>query len=1046
MEASREQLLYESLRSRVVRIADNHDTCILKILNRSHPDPADLARFRREHALTCAVTHISGVIRCLGMIRYQESLALRLEDIDGLSLDRSSQIPLSMDAWLTIAIDLAATLARLHHFGVVHRDINPANVIWNPDSRVLRLIDFGLAERLPEQGRTPAPLTEPEGTLAFLSPEQTGRMNRVVDTRSDLYSLGATLHFLACGQPPFVTLDPLNLIADHLAKLPISLNRQRPEIPEMIARIVLKLLAKEPDERYQSARSLEADLMRCRHEWTEKQTIPPFDPDASEQGPMLHFPLRLIGRKKALNTLLTALRHTATGARHLVWLTGPPGSGKSALGHALRQPVMATGGRFAHGKFDQLTRERPMAAILDLLSDLLRQRQADPDPLFQNWLLQAKQILAEAVAILATQLPDLKRLFPDLPPVTELPSPQAGTRFRQAIMLLLQSLAPANAPLVLLLDDLQWADTPFLELLTALLTSPHLERLLIVATYRDQEVPPSHPLVETIALCAALNPPTHHLALPPLSLVATREFLAECLQQPANRVGPLALALHGLSRGNPLHLRTLLAEVQTRRWLYRENNGWQWDLLPIQTWQLPESVPLLLKEKIRKLPLRIGHLLACAACLGHSFDRLLLASAAGRPLAEVIRETDELQRTGFLLPSPLHRPLNDQSMAERSANTRFRFTHDRVQEAAIAWIPEDRVIPFRLEMGRRLLASLSERDQETHLFAVAEQFLEGSFELLDEETRLAAARLLLAAGNRARDALALQLSQRYLTTAMAMLGENGWSRFFDLSLALRHAAAATAATSQDLEQLETLRAEVTSRCPDFKDHLPLLIHLPMLYLAHSRLEPLHRLCADILRHLDYPMPLSSARMFRQINEARRLVMTQLAGRTPLELAGMPTTTQPDFAFISRWLLPIFMGLYFSSPALVLHFIIGIALRMFRDGLVAEAAWYFIWLSINFAGGKLEEEMECALLLGETSRLLMERDVSWEPPGIPMIHMYNVFVRPWRDPLATVSQHILNQYNQAMVKGDQAFAGWSICTTIPRFLRFPRGFFSSCQFC
>ncbi|MBF0179909.1 MAG: AAA family ATPase [Magnetococcales bacterium] len=1017
-----EEVLYASRRSRVIRVRRPGGPLIRKILNAQPPSVEDLARFRREHAVTSALAEIPGVIRCHGLVRHEEALALELEDIGGLSLDRMPTAALlGMVAFLDLAIRLAAVLGGVHATGVVHRDITPANIIRNPRSGEVRLIDFGLADHLHEEMVEPCPLSLLEGTLAYLAPEQSGRMNRPVDARSDLYALGATFYALLTGQPPFVSRDPVTLLADHLAHLPVPPHRLRPEVPEMIARIVLKLLAKEPAERYQSARGLEADLDQCRSALAASGEMTPFPLGQRERLTRLRFSSRLHGRDKEVKLLRDALRE----GRGLVLVEGSPGVGKSALAGELRGPTSAARGRFATGKFDQLRRERPLAALMEAMAELLRYRLADPPEIFEPWRIRVAEMLGDALPVLVGHLPELASVFPDPPVPVDLPPARAASRFRRGVIRLMQSLGQAGTPMVLLLDDLQWSDPAFLEVMRELLTDAGMERLLVVGVYRGNETPPSHPLALAIADWREQGIVLSHLALRPLSRRATLAFLAETLGCPLADAAPLAALLHDKSGGNPFLLRTLLLEIKGNDWLSHGDGRWRWNEPAIREWRMPEKVVTLLMARMERLPNVTRELLATAACLGHAFDLAVLAAAAGHPSAAVALEADRLLKTGLWLPARGEHRLAVW-LEDPGGSVRYRFAHDRVQEAAMAALTPDLEVSFRLRLGRRLMAAFAHDREGDRLFLVAEQFTRIPPERLDEDERAPVAGWLLAAGRQAKGAAAFAPALRLLESAMALSGEAGWRRDFAKALALRHLAAECAAALMDLDRLEGLRTEVNAHCPDFKDHLPILSHLPFLYVGRGAMEPLRAMGIDILRRIGHPMRLTSGAVARQVNRLRKEMMAAFGQRTGQELACLPMTGNAEFAFLSRWLFPMFIGIYFSAPSLTLHFVVGIASRMLREGMVAEAAWYYIWLSINFTGCDQEEEMACGIQLGEASRLLLERGIGMEIPGVPARHMYNVFVRPWREPLAEATRHIFDQYPEAIAKGDHAYAGWSIC--------------------
>ena len=1024
-----EELLHESRRSRVVRLLGPDVTSILKILNTALPTAEELARFRQEHAMTASLGEIPGVICCHGLIRHQESLALGMEDIDGVSLDQwIAHASFTLEQFFATAPRLVNIVARVHAAGVVHRDINPSNVVWNPASGELRLIDFGIADRLPEEMAEARPPTLLEGTLAYMAPEQTGRMNRPVDYRSDLYALGATFHALLSGQPPFTSEEPMRLVADHLARRPEPLYPLCPQIPEILSNIILKLLAKEPDERYQSATGLEADLKRCRDNWLAEHNIPLFSLGRHDRVETLRFSARLHGRGKELKILSDTLEQVQGGGRRLLLLTGAPGSGKTALGRELRKPVSEMMGCFAGGKFDQLRRDHPMAAIMEALSDLLRQRQAEPSPVFDTWRETVRQELGDSIALLTQQLPELNVLFPNAPPAPELPPAQATVRFRHAIIHLLRTLGDTGRPLVLLLDDLQWADLPSIELLGEMIGDSSLERLLVVGAYRDVEVPVSHPLSLAVVAWKERGLPLTSLALAPLPQQATLAFLVDTLSHEQKRVSPLAALLQAISEGNPFYLRTLLTECHTRGWLHHGSDGWGWDLDSIRDWRVPESVIALLLEQVGKLAEASRHLLATAACLGYAFELDILTAASGLASQEVTEEAERLLNTGFWLPVRGERRLA-RWMGEQRGEVVYRFAHDRVQEAALAMILSRQREHFRLELGRRLLAAFPHCEEDDNLFVVAEQFVGLSARLMNTGEHQRVAQILLAAGRRAKGAVAFAVALSYLDAGMTVLGSEGWQNDYALALALRHEAADCASASLDLQRLEQLRTEANKYCPDLKDQLPILTHLPFIYFRYSMIEEMKHLGVEILRRLNYPINLTPTHLVRQVKKAREILVTTFAGRDATELAAMPPTTNPDFAFHANFLHTLYWALGFKVPTLPFHFIASMLLRMTKEGLTKGTTMHYFWMGAYLSGGNTAREVECGFLFCETGRLLLNAESGHFPPGFPETHMYNVFARPWKEPLKRCCAEIINEYPIALAQGDMIFAGWSVTTYI-----------------
>lgn len=1020
-----EELIFESNRSRVIRRAGPDGPVILKILNRVNPSVIELARFRQEYQMTASLIDIPGVIRCRRLLRLQDSLALELEDIGGISLDRIlSDSPLPVVTFLDLAAKLAGILARVHAAGVVHRDINPSNIVWNAQSGELQLIDFGIADRIPEEMAEAVPPALLEGSLFYLAPEQTGRTNRPVDSRSDLYSLGATFHYLLMGRPPFSSPNPSSLIADHLAKRPQALERPNSGIPGVLSSVVLKLLAKEPEDRYQSARSLEADLNRCIQSISPAGEIPPFQLGLGGGIGRLRFSARLHGREKELRILVDALDRVKVCGRRLLLLSGGAGTGKTALGRELRKPVAQALGRFSRGKFDQLRRDRPLAAMVDVLRDLLRQRQADSQDIFEKWRSRVRNEVGASLVTLSEQIPEIGKIFGDMPLLPELPASQAADRFERAAVGLIRTLADEGFPLVLFLDDLQWADQPFLDLVGRIMTDPKTERLLIVGAFRNGEVPPSHPLAVAIQRWGETGLPITRLPLGPLPLEATLSFLSESLSRPGNEIIPLAQILQEKSSGNPFFLRTLLSECREREWISIESDRWIWKLDMIREGLLPETILPLLLERLERLPESSRLLLATAASLGHVFDLESLAVASGESPPEVALKAESLLNTGYWVPGRGDRRLA-RWMDEPQESVSYRFVHDRVQEASLELVPPGGRNRFRLGLGNRLLSAFPDCEKGDRLFLVAEQFVGIPGIHVEDGDRKSVTRVLLAAGRRAKGAVAFSIGLRYLEAGMEVLGEDGWERDYSLALALRHEAANCAGAMGDIGSLERLRREVSDHTSSLKDQLPVLAPLPMLYLSKFMVKEMKVLGIWILTQLDYRFPVAGISKKRQLSETRKALAEAFRGIGAGELADLPKATDPDFLFLARWLPSVFIGLYFGIPSLLLHFTVSMSLRIRKDGLVDEAPWYFTWVSANLLGSLDEAEVDCGRRLGEASRLLLESGEAAKHTPWSTIHIFNVLVRPWQEPLGQCCSHLTDQYSRAMSDGDSVYAGWAL---------------------
>jgi len=813
-------VLYESTYSKVYRVRDlaSSSSFILKVLNQNYPLPEEIARYRLEYDITRRLK-LNGAIRAYRLERYHNTLLMVLEDFGATSLKQLlPNLQLDLPEFLAIAIHLAETLGQIHQQRIIHKDINPSNIVMNPQTRQVKIIDFGLSSVLSQEKPTLCPPTVLEGTLAYISPEQTGRMNREVDYRTDFYSLGVTFYELLTGQLPFPILEPLELVHSHIAKQPVSLQEINSGIPLCLSNVVMKLLAKMPEDRYQNAVGLKFDLERCLHILQESNTTHTFLLGEHDICDRFVIPGKLYGREQDIKLLLEAFdrvagvdntgtpadqeveTHSALARSEVMLVSGYSGIGKSALVQEIYKPITRQRGYFISGKFDQFQRNVPYSALIQAFRSLIRQLLTTGESEIALWRDKLLQALGSNAQVMIEVIPELELVVGVQPPVVELPPQESQNRFNLVFQNFITVFTQREHPLVMFLDDLQWADSGALKLIQLLMGRSDSQYLLLIGAYRDNEVDASHPLRTAIAALIDMGIPTQALTLTALQRFHIQELLKDTLHNPhIESLSPLAELILEKTGGNPFFMNEFLKALYTNGLLRfsPQHQQWQWDLEQIQAAQMTDNVVELMTQNIQKLPEASQHALKLAACIGNQFELQTLAIVREKSTLEVARELWEAVQVGLILPQGKEYKLlqvadTELCTALSELNVTYRFRHDRVQQAAYSLIPLDQKHQVHLKIGQLLYHGLTPEQQEEQIFDLVNHLNQGLGLIQDDQLLCAIAQLNLNAGIKAKTATAYDQALDYLQQGINCIRHVGWKHHYPLMLALHQTAAEAA--------------------------------------------------------------------------------------------------------------------------------------------------------------------------------------------------------------------------------------------------------------
>ncbi|WP_437603845.1 AAA family ATPase [Sorangium sp. So ce590] len=970
------EVLHEGAETRVCRAVHrpSGDRVVLKLPAAAASSSRVTGRILHEHHILTLLGAVPGIARARELVQRDGTVALVLEDPGFRSLDRllAERGRLPVEAGLRLGALVARVLEAVHAAGVTHKDIKPQNVLVDAAYTQVKLLDFGIASSLPLEA-TAASIPEGlEGTLAYMSPEQTGRTARAIDARTDLYSLGVTLFEALSGRLPFTERDPLSLVHAHLAREPPPLDEVAPGVPPGLAAIASRLLAKNPDRRYQTARGAAEDLEQALRAWRERGTVERFPLGNKDFSRKLRLPDVLVGRERERDLLSASFARAAEGAVELVLLGGPSGIGKTALVRTVYRDIARAGrGLLISGKHDQLARSTPYAAMAQAFGALMQQWLASPKPVLTAWQERIKADVGDNARLIADVVPELDRIMGELAPVPPVHGEQVLARQRLTWLSFVRAVTTPNAPLVMFLDDMQWADSATLEILKTLLTDAERRELLVIAAYRDNEAPPEHPLWRLVASVDESGAKVSRMSVRPLPEEHVQAWVAQTLSSEAARVEPLSRVLWQKTRGNPFFMEQLLLSLHRQGKVVRdpESGAWRWDPRELAQVQVTDNVVALLTDKVLEMPEATQQLLGLAACAGHTFHLHDLERLSGWERARVTGALWPALQEELLVPADgAYRPAQALGqVGDGALDAEYRFLHDRVQQASYERAPPEQRVLAHLEIGRRLWARhRTQAGTPQQLLELVRHLNLGSSRMDAVDEREALARLNLEAALAAKAASSHRLMASLTETAQALLGDDAPRKDAALSAQLA------------LERLEA--AFLMREFDDVEARSARLLATPLPALARLSVQEIRVRCSQAAGQFARGVELGLAALaeqdivFPDTDEARRAALLEESAeldrwfeRDPDAFDRMPADPSPERVLVDALTMHLMVcAAIGGQPILSGLVIVRAVLRVRRQGVLTPVSPFIIVCFANV----------WSLTTG-----LYRRSADWVGPGV-----------------------------------------------------------------
>jgi predicted ATPase/signal transduction histidine kinase/serine/threonine protein kinase len=1077
----------EGLNTVVYRAQRKQDgqAVIIKILRAEYPNLEEIMQLRHEYELSKNL-NLEGIVKPYGLENHCNGLALILEDSKGEALKNFLSIhKLKIKDFLSIAIQLADTLGKLHENKIIHKDIKSTNIIIHPATLQVKITDFSIATRLSRSTQTLSHPNLLEGTIAYMSPEQTGRMNRSIDYRTDFYSLGITFYEMICGEVPFKATDPMELIHCHIAKQPVSpweiicakkhnsqleissevskSKIQNGEILKAISDIVMKLIAKTAEDRYQSGYGLKADLEQCLNQLQQSGKYCNFIPGRRDKSGHFLIPQKLYGRETQVANLMDAFDRVSAGTAEMMLVSGYSGIGKSCLVYEIHKPIVGARGYFIAGKFDQFKRNIPYGALIQAFEELIRQLLTESPEKIIFWKQEILNNLGQNTRVIIDVIPELQLIVGEQPEVTQLGANESQNRFNYVFKQFIHLFTQKAHPLVLFLDDLQWADSASLKLIHVLLTDRDSKYLLVIGAYRDNEVSPTHPLMQTLDSIYSSGSIVNNIILQPLTFNTVSQLVADTLgesflsaaspltclcdkqgeiEEQSLLVGNdgsetqrwklLAELVFNKTQGNPFFLTQLLTALYAEKLLTFDFSigRWQWDMGQIQTVGIADyNVVELIARNIEKLPSETQKVLKLAACIGNRFDLEVLAIVNEKSISETASALWDGLQTGLILPlgeSACKIPLlcqgNESLVVANTQGTQleintykvtYRFLHDRVQQAAYSLIPTEQQKATHLKIGQQLLQNINQDILEDNIFDIVNQLNVGAEFLSEQEEKYNLAHLNLIAGRKAKAALAYEAAATQLRVGLKLLAENSWQTNYNLTLSLYVEAVEAEYLNTNYERSATLAEAVLQQANTLLERVKVYELQIQFYMAQNQMSKAIDTGLQVLDMLGVSLS-------NEVGDANFVV--ELPSLTDLD--NIPEMTDPYKIAALRIMMSVISPACAVKPELVPLLVLTQTKLCVTHGHSALAAFTYAFYG-NFRYS-MTGDIDAGYHAGQLALKLLNQFNAREFQ-CKVSNLFYGTLRPWKAHLKSTLISIVEGLQTGLETGDIEYAGYN--TTI-----------------
>jgi len=1013
----------DSLETVVYKAYDiaNQKNVILKTLKSEYSNLEYVTEFKHEYEISSSID-LSGIIKVYRLENFQNCITLVLEDIEGQNLKQYiDDIKLNVIDCLKIAIQLADIIAKLHEKHIIHKDIKPQNIIINPKLMQVKITDFSIASRLSKENAIISNPNLLKGTLAYMSPEQTGRMNRLIDYRTDFYSLGVTLYELFTSKLPFNCSDPLEIVHAHIAKQPLPPHQVNPQIPEVLSNIIIKLLSKTAEERYQSGLGLKADLEICLKQLITNGKIDNFIPGQLDKFSQFTIPQKLYGREQEVAYLISAFDRVSTGTTEIMLVSGYAGIGKSCLVNEIHKPIIRQRGYFISGKFDQFKRNIPYAALIQAFQELTQQLLTENYERILIWKQRLLEAFGDIGQVIIDVIPEIEKIVGKQPSVAELGATESQNRFNRVFQKFIRVFTQKEHPLVLFLDDLQWADLASLKLIKMLMIEPGSEHLFLIGAYRDNEVKSTHYLFQVLNEIQQSQTVINNIILQPLNIENVHQLIADTFHNTTEKIKTLANLIFSKTHGNPFFINQLLQTMYQEKLLnFDFNSGiWQWEINQIQTVGITDYDAIeLIARNIKKLPKETQEVLKLSACIGNRFSIDILAIVNEKSQSETASDLWKALQASLILPlsenykAPLFFDKNtSSSIASQELKISYKFLHDRVQQAAYSLIPESQRKQTHLKIGQLLLNFYQTEEIEENIFDIVNHLNFGTEFICEQSTRDRLAKLNLIASQKAKAASAYEAALSYATIGLELLNLSSWETNYDLMLALHLESVELQYLNANFKRAAILTETVLEKATNVLDLVKAYQLQIQFYMAQNQM----------LQAIDAGLE-AIAKLGVSLSETPNKQST-IANLPQLEdLENFPVVTDPCILAALKILVTIAGAAFITNPTKtnfpqIILTVVNLCIKHGHSPLAAHGYAYYGMLLCGYL-----ENIDAGYHSGQISWQILEQFQAIELKSKVYAPFYG-FTIHWKEHIRETIAPLQEGIQTALEIGDLEYAGY-----------------------